>query len=456
MSDRSELFRRAAEIAAAFRASAADRPVGRSPDLQGLRAGLHVELPERRSEPVEVLEALAKAADPGLVATVGPRYFGFVVGGALDAATAADMVAAGWDQNGFSPALSPAAMVAEEAAGTWLKELLGLPATASVGFATGTQQANTILLAAARQQVLADRRWDVGENGLRGAPPVRVLAGTERHATIDRSLRLLGIGTTAVEEVPTDGNGAVQEAEMLERLRSNPSVATIVCLQAGNVNTGAIDPMRRICEAAKAAKTWVHVDGAFGLWAGASPQLKHLVDGVELADSWSCDGHKWLNVPYDSGYAFCAHPQIHSNAVGYNAAYLVGAGGATLGDLVLDSSRRARGFSTWAAIQELGRFGIADMIERSCALARRFAATLGEGGAEIHNEVVLNQVLVGFGSDARTEAVIKGVQEEGTCWLGGTTWRGKRLIRISVSNWSTTEEDVDRSASAILQVARTL
>ena len=452
MSDRRELFRRAADIAAAFRESAADRPVGRSPDLERLRAGLLGELPERASDPIEVLEALAKAADPGLVATVGPRYFGLVIGGALDAATAADMVTAGWDQNGFSPALSPAAMVAEEAAGTWLKELLGLPATASVGFATGTQQANTILLAAARQKLLADRGWDVGALGLGGAPTLRVLTGEERHATVDRALRLLGIGTGAIEEVPTDGNGAVIEEAMLERLSSD--AATVVCLQAGNVNTGASDPIRRVCEAAREVGAWVHVDGAFGLWAAVSPKLKHLVDGVELADSWSTDGHKWLNVPYDSGYAICAHPLIHSAAVGYNAAYLVGAGGAVMGDLVLDSSRRARGFATWAAIQELGRSGIVEMVERCCQLATRFADVLRAGGVEIVNVVVLNQVLAGFGGDEKTDAVIKDVQEEGTCWLGGTTWKGRRLMRISVSNWSTTGEDVDRSADAIIRVAR--
>lgn len=372
--ERRALYHRAADIAAEYRDTVRDRPVGKPPDLAALRKRFLGETPEKGAHPDEVLAALVAAADPGLVATVGPRYFGFVIGGALDAATAADIVTSGWDQNGFTPALSPAAMSAEEAAGTWLKDLLGLPATASVGFATGTQQAHTILLAAGRQKVLADRGWNVGRDGLVGSPPIRILAGTERHATIDRSLRLLGLGTSAIESVPTDGNGAVLEAEMLKRLQAGSDRPTIVCLQAGNVNTGAIDPMLRICEAARDAGVWVHVDGAFGLWAAVSKKLRPLLDGVELADSWACDGHKWLNVPYDSGYAICAHPGIHMAAVSYTAAYLVGAGGGTMGDLVLDSSRRARGFSTWAAIRELGRNGISEMVERCCELAQRSPA----------------------------------------------------------------------------------
>lgn len=454
MRDRRELFRQAADIAAAYRQSAVERPVGRAPNLETLRKGFHRELPSRGIAPDQVLDSLVAAAEPGLVSSAGPRYFGFVTGGSLDGATAAEIVATGWDQNGFSPVMSPAAMIAEEAAGVWLKDLLRLPATATVGFATGTQQATTILLAAARQKVLADRGWNVGVEGLAGSPRLRVVASAERHATIDRSLRLLGIGTAAITEVSTDDNGATLEKEMLAELDAHRDAATIVCLQVGNVNTGAVDPLRRVCEAAREVGAWVHVDGAFGLWTAASPALNYLVDGVDLADSWSTDGHKWLNVPYDSGYAICAHPEIHSAAVGYTAAYLEGAGGASMGDLVLDSSRRARGFATWAAILELGRDGIADMVDRCCELAKRFARTLADGGVEIVNEVVLNQALASFGNNDRTDAVIKAVQEEGTCWLGGTTWRGRRMMRISVSNWSTTEEDIDRSARAILDVAR--
>jgi glutamate/tyrosine decarboxylase-like PLP-dependent enzyme len=454
--NRRALFRQAADIAATYRDTVGDRMVGPPPDLDALRASFVGPTPTEGEDPGAVLQALVAAADPGLVSTVGPRYFGFVIGGSLDAATAADIVASGWDQNGFSPALSPASMMAEMAAGTWLKDLLGLPSSASVGFTTGTQQAHTVLLAAARHKVLSDRGWDVGVDGLAGAPAVHVVTSEERHATIDRSLRLLGIGTAAIEAIPTDSNGAMLETDLLSRLERRTDQPTIICLQAGNVNTGAVDPIRKACELAKEAGAWVHIDGAFGLWAAVSPKKRPLLDGVELADSWACDGHKWLNVPYDSGYAICAHPEIHSYSVSYNAAYLVGTGGGVLGDLVLDSSRRARGFSTWAAIRELGRHGIVELVERCCSLAARFAKALAAGGVEIANEVVLNQVLAGFGGDERTDAVIRRVQEDGTCWLGGTTWQGRRLMRISVSNWSTTEDDIDRSAEAILRVSRSV
>jgi glutamate/tyrosine decarboxylase-like PLP-dependent enzyme len=287
---------------------------------------------------------------------------------------------------------------------------------------------------------------------------VRIVGGVERHATIDRSLRVLGLGAGTFEPVAADANGAIDVGALEHALAARPPGPTIVCLQAGNVNTGAVDDLRRACTAAQAHGAWVHVDGAFGLWAAAGPTTRHLVDGIELADSWACDGHKWLNVPYDSGYAFCAHPQVHADAIRFTAPYLVGAGApvASLGDLTLDSSRRARGFATWAAIRQLGRTGIADVVERCCRLARRCADGLAAGGAEIANEVVLNQVLAGFGDDTSTDAVIDAVQRDGTCWLGGTTWRGRRLIRVSVSNATTTEADVDRSVAAILRCADTV
>ena len=455
MSPTDELYRRAAAIASAYRASVVERPVAPEVDLDALRAGFGGPLPVEGSAPPDVLDALVAAAEPGLVATVGPRYFGFVIGGALDAATAADIVAAGWDQNGFAPVMSPAALIAEEAAGTWLKELLRIPTGASVGFVTGAQQANTVGLAAARHRVLDEVGWDVERHGLIGAPPVRVVAGEERHATIDRSLRLLGLGDGTLEPVAADGNGAIDVVDLQRVLATRPAGPTIVCLQAGNVNTGAVDDLRGACTVARDHGAWVHVDGAFGLWAAASPTTGHLVDGVELADSWGCDGHKWLNVPYDSGYAFCAHPEVHAAAIRYVAPYLVGSGAPvpTLADLTLDSSRRARGFSTWAAIRQLGSSGIGELVERCCRLARRFADGLAAGGAEIANDVVLNQVLAGFGDDARTDAVIDAVQRDGTCWLGGTTWRGRRLMRVSISNATTTDTDVDRSVAAILHCA---
>ena len=450
-----ELYRRAAAHAAAFRASLPERPVGPASDAEAVRAGFAGPLPEGPSAPDAVLDALVAAAEPGLVATAGPRYFGFVIGGAVPAATAADIVAAGWDQCAFNPALSPAAMAAEEAAGSWLKDLLGLPSSVSVGFVTGGQEGNTVGLATARHHVLQQVGWDVEADGLAGAPPVRVVAGAERHGTVDRAARLLGFGTRAIEPVAVDANGAIDVTDLDRVLASRPAGPTVVFLQAGNVNTGAIDDLRGGCEAARRHGAWVHVDGAFGLWAAASPTTRHLTDGIELADSWSCDGHKWLNVPYDSGFVFCAHPEAHAAAVSYTAAYLTGSGvgDAAGADLTLSSSRRARGFATWAALRQLGRSGVADLVERCCAHARRFADGLTAGGLEVVNDVVLNQVLVAVGGEVETERTIDAVQRDGTCWLGGTTWRDRRLIRISVSNWSTTEADVDRSVAAILAAA---
>jgi glutamate/tyrosine decarboxylase-like PLP-dependent enzyme len=401
----------------------------------------------------EVVAELVRVAEPGLTSTAGPRYFGFVTGGTLDAALVAEIVAAGWDQCAFNEALSPAALAFEDVAGRWLKELLGLPASASVGFVTGGQGANTVGLAAARWHVLRQQGWDVGRDGLRGAPPVRVLAGAERHATVDRALRLLGLGEQSLEEVPALPNGAMDVNALRERLGSEPAGATIVCAQAGNVSTGACDDLGGTCRAARAVGAWTHVDGAFGLWAAASPRTAPLVHGIELADSWACDGHKWLNVPYDAGYAICAHPDVHATALAYTASYLTGQvagrefGG---GDFVPESSRRARGFATWAALSSLGRSGVTELVDRCCRLARRFAEGLDAlDGVEVVNDVVLNQVLVRVGDADLTDRLEQRLQEDGTCWLGATTWRGERLLRIAVSNWSTTEADVDLCIEAI-------
>ncbi|MEV0728075.1 pyridoxal-dependent decarboxylase [Polymorphospora sp. NPDC050346] len=454
MEDLGRLFRLAADHAAGYRESLPDRPVGASINQGALAEAFTGPLPSVPCPPEQVLADLLAAAEPGLVASAGPRYFGFVVGGALPAATAADILAAGWDQLATNAVTSPAAIAAEAAAGVWLKELLGIPASASVGFVTGAQAANTAGLAAARHHLLADAGWDVDRRGLLGAPPIRVIAGAERHATIDRSLRLLGLGTDLVEPVPAGPNGAIDLGLLREVLQGGPSGPTIVCLQAGNVNTGACDPLREACELVRRHGGWVHVDGAFGLWAAASPATRHLVDGLELADSWACDGHKWLNIPYDSGFAFCARPDVHAAAMSFAASYLVGSGGVPAGgDFTAESSRRARGFAVWAGLRELGRDGVTALVDRCCALARRFAAGLTSAGFEVANEVVLNQVLVGFGDDARTDRVVAAVQADGTCWAGGTTWRGRRLMRISVSNATTTEEDVDRSIAAIVRLA---
>ncbi|MDW3846351.1 pyridoxal-dependent decarboxylase [Micromonospora sp. BRA006-A] len=455
MDELRHLFRRAADHTADYRLSLPDRPVGVPVDQAALNEAFAGPLPDAPTPPEQVLAELVAAAEPGLVATAGPRYFGFVIGGASPAATAADMLATGWDQNAFNAVTSPAAVAAESAAGTWLKELLGIPATASVGFVTGGQAANTAGLAAARHQVLADAGWDVERRGLSGAPAVRVFAGAERHATVDRSLRLLGLGTDALRPVPTGTQGAIDPDALEAALRDAGPGPTIVCLQAGNVNTGACDELRRACDLAHRYGGWAHVDGAFGLWAAASPSTRHLVDGLEAADSWACDGHKWLNLPYDTAFAFCARPDAHAAAMSLAAAYLVGSGGVPAGaELTAESSRRARGFAVWAGLRELGRDGVAALVERCCALARRFADGLTAAGFEVVNDVVLNQVLVGFGDDARTDRVVAAVQADGTCWAGGTTWRGRRLMRISVSNATTTEADVDRSVAAIARLAR--
>ncbi|UUV29066.1 aminotransferase class V-fold PLP-dependent enzyme [Amycolatopsis roodepoortensis] len=428
-----------------YRASVTDAPVFPE-DTTGVREKLG-DLPEKPAAPADVIRRLADAVEPALVANTGPRYFGFVTGGALDAATAADMLATGWDQPAFNKITSPAAAIVEEVAGEWLKDVLGLPSGASFGFVTGGQGANTVGLAAARHHVLARAGWDVERRGLHGAPPLPVVASEERHATIDRSLRLLGLGTDAVRPVRADGQGAIDIAD-LERKLDGPA---IVCLQAGNVNTGAFDDFAAATEIAHRHGAWVHVDGAFGLWAAAAPALQRLTVGLEKADSWAVDGHKWLNVPYDCGYAFCAHPDSHRAAMALTAAYLTGQGEGGVrapSDFVPESSRRARGFATWAALSELGREGIAEMIERCCALARRFAEKLEAcEGVSVVNDVVLNQVLVSFGDE--TDRVVEALQRSGECWMGATTWHGMRLMRVSVSNWSTTEADVDRSVAAI-------
>jgi glutamate/tyrosine decarboxylase-like PLP-dependent enzyme len=436
-----------------------ERPVSVRASLTDLRTALGGPLPARPLPPDQVVAALAAAVEPGVVASSSGRYFGFVVGGATPAALAADWLTSVWDQNAGLYVLGPAASVVEETASAWLIELLGLPAPTSVGFVTGGQMANFTALATAVRDVLHRIGWDVDTDGLWGAPRVRVVVGEGRHGTIDRALRLLGMGTGSIVAVPMDGQGRMIVPALAQALAGSDG-PTIVCAQAGSVNTGAIDPMGEICDLAHRSGAWVHVDGAFGLWAAASPRLRPMLAGVERADSWAMDAHKWLNVPYDSGLVLCAHPAAHRAAMGVRASYLVHAEGGERDALEYnpEHSRRARGFAVYAAIRALGGTGIADLVERSCALARRFADRLSAAGVEVLNEVVLNQVLVRFRAaggdhDAYTRRVLDLLQDDGTCWMSGTTWNGMAAVRISVSNWSTDQDDVDRSVAAIMACA---
>ncbi len=461
------LLSRTAALAEQFLASLRERPVGATATREGLAARLGGALPAQGQAPLEVVEGLAAAAqDGGLIASAGPRYFGFVIGGSVPAALAADWLVSAWDQDAGLYACGPAAAVVEDVAAGWLLDLFGLPASASVGFVTGGQMANFTGIAAGRHAVLARAGYDVEEDGLPGAPPVHVVVGAEAHVTILTSLRLLGLGSGRAVRVAADGQGRMQ-ADALRRALASLDGPTIVCAQAGNVNTGAFDPVGEISDIAHERGAWVHVDGAFGLWAAMAPARAHLFRGVERADSWATDGHKWLNVPYDSGIAIVRDRVAHKAAMTGRAAYLVQSDGAERDpqDWTPEFSRRARGFPVYAALRSLGREGVTALVERCCRLATRMADRLraGTAGAGIEvrilNEVVLNQVLARFepkGADAGafTRAVVGRVQREGTCWMAGTRWHELDAMRISISNWSTTEEDIDRSARAILACAR--
>jgi glutamate/tyrosine decarboxylase-like PLP-dependent enzyme len=447
---------RAGGLAREFLAGLASRPVAPPVAVETLRRTLGGPLPDAGEDPCAVVEALARAADPGIVASAGPRYFGFVTGGALPAALGADWLASAWDQNAWTYVASPAASVVEEVAGRWLVELLGLPASTSVGFTTGATMASFAALAVARHAVLVRYGHDVEEQGLGGAPSIALFAGDACHATILAAVQMLGLGRERVRRVPTDDAGRMRP-EMLREALAAVSGPAIVCAQAGEVNTGSFDPLDQIAALCRGSGAWLHVDGAFGLWAAASPSLRHLVRGANDADSWTIDGHKWLNVPYDSGYVLVRDGAAHRTALTVGAAYYPPSAAERENfHLVPESSRRARGFATWAALRSLGRRGVAELVERCCALALRMADNLrGADGIEVLNEVVLNQVLVRFGdTDAFTREVIDRIQAEGTCWLGGTTWRGRAAARISISNASTTEADIDRSAASMLACVR--
>jgi len=455
MDDR--LLERTAGLAADFLGSLAERPVGQPVDLPALRGALGGRLPDEPLPPLEVIEALARDADAGLVASAGPRYFGFVVGGGLPAALAADWLASAWDQNAALYALSPAAAVVEEVVEGWLLDLFDLPAGTSAGLSTGATMANFTALAAARHRLLADAGWDAERQGLFGAPDLPIVVGDEAHVTIFVSLQMLGLGRDRVHRVATDEQGRMRPDDLAATLARIGRPA-IVSAQAGNVNTGAFDPLLEIGQAVRENGGWLHVDGAFGLWAAASPVRRHLVEGLALADSWTTDAHKWLNVPYDSGIVLVRDRAAHRAAMTLGAAYYVETAGVERDayNYVAESSRRARGFALYAALRSLGRRGIADLVDRGSDLARRMASSLArEPGVTVLNDVVINQVLVRFGDDDDlTRAVIERVQADGTLWLGGTIWQGLGAMRISVSGWRTTEADVDRCADVIVRCAR--
>ena len=436
-----------------------ERPVAGTASFAELCAALGGAWPDAPQDPQSVIASLLQDAEAGIVSTAGPRYFGFVTGGSLPVAVAADWIVSSWDQNVALHVMSPAASAIEDVAAGWVLEALSLPRTAGVGFVTGAHMANVTALAAARHEVLRREGWDVEAKGLQGAPPLTVFASDEAHSSIGAACRFVGLGADTIVRVRADGQGRMRASALADAM-SRVKGACIVCAQAGNVNTGACDPFPEIIRIAHERNAWVHVDGAFGLWAAAGPARRHLVEGVDAADSWTTDGHKWLNVPYDSGIVIVAHPAAHRAAMSQTAAYLTPAEGAERDgmDWTPEASRRARAVPVYAVLKTLGRSGLADLVERCCRLASLFADRLRGPGVSILNDVVLNQVLVRFREPRAganiTARVIDLIQRNRTCWCGGTMWNGEPAMRISVSNWRTSEADVERSAAAILAAHR--
>jgi glutamate/tyrosine decarboxylase-like PLP-dependent enzyme len=455
MEGQRELLQLVAAIAGDYLESLERRPVFPQVTPEELRATLGGPLPEHPVEATRVITELAAAAEPGVVAMGSARYFGFVIGGELPAALAADWLTSAWDQNAGLYVGGPSASIVEQVARDWLLEVLRLPEHSSIGLVTGTQMAHVTGLAAARFHVLDAAGWDVSRDGLSGGPRVNVIVGDKRHITVDRALRLLGLG--APTAVAADDQGRMRADALREELARTKG-PTIVCAQAGEVNSGAFDPLDEIADAAEAAGAWLHVDGAFGLWAAVSPLLSHLVAGIERADSWTTDAHKWLNVPYDSGIVFCAHPESHRAAMAVHADYLIQDEGARRVrdqmDWVPEFSRRARGFAVYAALRSLGRSGLVELVERSCRAAATFAKRIAElDGAEVINDVVLNQVLFRFEDDAKTDEVLARVQASGRVWMSGTVWQGRKAIRLSVSNWQTDDAEIDVAVDAFRDAA---
>ena len=447
MSDMGELLNETCRRAARFLGSLPERRVAASRDAGELVPVLGGALPRRGLPASEILARLDEIGGQGVVASAGPRYFGFVTGGALPATVAASWLAAAWDQNAFSEVSSPVGAALEQVAARWVLEVLKLPADAGTAFVTGATMANFTALAAARRAVLLAHGHDVDRHGLHAAPEITVVVGAQAHATLFKALGMLGLGRDRVVRVPADDQGRMR-ADMLPDLEG----PAIVCTQAGNVNSGAFDPVGAICDAVRAADVRVHVDGAFGLWGRASGRLAAEMSGIERADSWATDAHKWLNVPYDSGLAIVRDAGALGGAMSVQADYLPDRIRRDPYEFTPETSRRMRGVEIWAAIASLGRDGVEALVEHNCRAARRFAAGLRDAGHEILNDVVLNQVLVAFGDDRTTTEVIRGVQDDGTCWCGGTVWAGRPAMRISVSSWATTDDDVERSLAAILRV----
>lgn len=444
------LLEESARRAIAYLDTVQTRSVRPSPEaIDALRA-LEEPMPDSPSQASEVLARLDELVSPATMAMAGPRFFGFVIGGSLPVALAANWLAGAWDQNAGLDASTPGVARLEEVVRRWLVDIFDLPAGCAAGFVTGATVANFTALAAARNAVLKRVGWGVEADGLFGAPPINVIVGEECHPTLLKSLGLLGLGRSRLTRVPVDAQGRMR-ADRLPRL-SGP---TILCVQAGNVNTGAFDPLAAICPIARAAGAWVHVDGAFGLWARAVPSLSPLARGIELADSWATDAHKWLNVPYDCGIALVRDADALRAAMAITAEYLpTQSAHRNPCDYTPELSRRARGVEIWAALRGLGRQGLIEMIERNCRQARRFAERLTAAGYEILNEVVLNQVLVRFGDERATQRAIDAIQQDGTCWAGITVWQGHTAMRISVSSWATTDADVELSADAMIRCAR--
>ena len=449
MFDQRKLLLDAAERAIRYYESLPERRVSPDPEYVARIGELHEPLPDGPCSDQEVLTMLDEIGSPASMAMAGPRFFGCVIGGALPATLAANWVASAWDQATGLHDVTPFTAALEQVSLQWLVDLLGLPSDCGGGFVTGATMANFSGLASARGTVLSQAGWDPESDGLFGAPPVNVFVSDEAHPSVTKSLGLLGMGRNRVTRMSTDSQGRIDPDAI-----AHVDAPAIVCVQAGNVNTGAVDPIGEICERVRRPGVWVHVDGAFGLWAAASPEKKPLVAGVELADSWAVDGHKWLNVPYDCGISFVRKHEALRRAMVVDAAYLPPSDERDPSHYTPELSRRPRGVEVWAALRSLGRHGVAEMVERSCAHARRFARGLEGAGYEVLNDVVLNQVLVSFGDPTKTTQVIATLQDEGTCWVGGTVWQGHTAMRISVSNWATTEDDVDRSLDIMIRTAR--